>query len=153
MTKTRITLSILALLAAAPLVSIPAEAKTQRITLQDMGEMSSYDVVAYFTKGQAMKGSPELTATHDGRTYTFATPEHRAMFLASPQQYVPAYGGLAADGLMTGKQVAPDPTRFAIIDNKLYFLSSADGQKQFMAKPREMITAADTNWSKLNEGG
>jgi YHS domain-containing protein len=70
--------------------------------------LHGYDVVAYFTDRQATLGKAELTATHDGGTYRFASAEHRAAFLADPEKYLPRYGGFCAYGVANGYKVKID---------------------------------------------
>ena len=41
-----------------------------------------------------VKGSTEIQAIFDGRLYSFANEENKTAFLASPEKYVPAMGGL-----------------------------------------------------------
>jgi len=40
-----------------------------------------------------MKGSPQFSTRHDGKTYLFPGEEQRQMFLKNPQKYTPVLGG------------------------------------------------------------
>jgi YHS domain-containing protein len=60
-----------------------------------------YDPVGYFTDGKPVRGKHTIAATHDGRTYYFASPEHRATFVASPTRYEPQYGGFVPTARLT----------------------------------------------------
>ena len=51
--------------------------------------MQGFDPVAYFTEGEANKGSYKLTATHDEATYWFTSEENKALFEANPEAYCP----------------------------------------------------------------
>src|SRR4249920_1400972 len=61
--------------------------------------LKGYDPVAYFTDGKPVPGKVDISVRHDGLDYRFATEEHRKMFLADPQHYVPKYGGFCAQGI------------------------------------------------------
>ena len=45
--------------------------------------IGGYDPVAYFA-GSAEQGSPDITATHDGATYQFASEANRDTFNGDP---------------------------------------------------------------------
>jgi len=55
--------------------------------------VKGYDVVAYFTMGQPVKGKKELSYQWKDATWRFANPEHLATFKAAPDRYAPQYGG------------------------------------------------------------
>jgi len=58
--------------------------------------VSGYDPVAYFTDGTPVRGTGFHVTVVDGVTHAFANAEHRKLFEASPQKYLPAYGGSCA---------------------------------------------------------
>jgi len=88
------------LLAAAAVfvaaVSTPAFAKDYTHSTPGIG---GYDLVAYFTDGKPMRGSGYQVSVFEGVTYAFASEEHKEMFEANPEKYVPAYGGYCAYGV------------------------------------------------------
>jgi YHS domain-containing protein len=51
--------------------------------------IEGYDTVAYFTDGQATKGSEEFAHDWLGATWYFANAEHRDLFVAQPVKYAP----------------------------------------------------------------
>ena len=57
-----------------------------------------HDPVAYFTDGRPTRGSNAITTTLPGRTYYFASAQHKQLFDASPAKYEPQYGGFCSDG-------------------------------------------------------
>src|SRR3954468_16896663 len=61
--------------------------------------LKGYDPVAYFTDGKPIPGKVDIAVQHDGVDYRFASEEHRKMFLADPQHYVPKYGGFCSQGI------------------------------------------------------
>ena len=68
-----------------------------------------YDPVAYFRDGGPRPGKPEFSVSHGGATWRFASAEHKALFEADPQRYLPAYGGFCAYGTSRGYLVKIEP--------------------------------------------
>ncbi|GAB4539241.1 MAG: YHS domain-containing (seleno)protein [Ruegeria sp.] len=111
--------------------------------------MQGYDPVAYFTEGEATKGSYKITALHDDALYRFATEEHKAAFEANPEAYLPAYGGYCAFGAAMGFKFDGDPTYWKIVDNKLYLNLSEDIQQRWEGDIPGFIEKASANWETI----
>jgi len=111
--------------------------------------MQGYDPVAYFTEGEATKGSYKITALHDDALYRFATEEHKAAFEANPEAYLPAYGGYCAFGAAMGFKFDGDPTYWKIVDNKLYLNLSEDIQQRWEGDIPGFIEKASANWESI----
>jgi len=86
--------------------------------------IKGYDPVAYYTMGQALKGSPEFTHEWLDTKWQFASAEHRDMFAADPLTYVPQYGGYCSDVSYTAGKVDVNPTAWRIVDERLYLFHS-----------------------------
>ncbi|TNJ48649.1 YHS domain-containing (seleno)protein [Phaeobacter sp. B1627] len=91
--------------------------------------VSGYDVVAYRALPQApvghaqpaaVPGQADITATHNGATFAFASEENRAAFLEDPDYYLPQYDGHCAYGVAKGGKVPGNPNLWRIVDDKLY---------------------------------
>ncbi len=111
--------------------------------------MQGYDPVAYFTDGEATKGSYKITALHNDALYRFATEEHKAAFEANPEAYLPAYGGYCAFGAAMGFKFDGDPTYWKIVDNKLYLNLSQDIQQRWEGDIPGFIEKASVNWETI----
>ena len=88
------------------------------------------DVVAYFTQGKYVQGSPQYKSVYQDVTFRFASPEHKALFDAAPQKYQPQYGGFCANGIAYAIPWGGDADSFRMIDGKLYIFGgqgSRDG--------------------------
>lgn len=110
-----------------------------------------YDTVAYFTEGQAVKGSPEISHEWLGATWQFAKPEHRDAFAATPIRYAPQYGGLCALGVAKDERsVNIDPEAWRIVDDKLYLFFGEGGLEQdWDPNPEAVVAKADANWPAI----
>src|SRR5262249_17281071 len=95
--------SIMVLLAVAVAGSLFAQ------DLYDTPGLVGYDPVAYFTDGKPMRGSGHHVTVHDGVTYAFTSKEHKKLFEADPQKYLPAYGGYCAYGVAGGEKIRHRP--------------------------------------------
>ncbi|MCR9135796.1 MAG: hypothetical protein NXI27_07375 [Alphaproteobacteria bacterium] len=111
--------------------------------------LRGYDPVAYFTAGAPTEGDFQITATHNGATYRFASEENKALFVANPEAYAPAYGGFCAFGTAMGFKFDGDPHLWRIVDNKLYLNLAPGIQKRWEADRANLIVSADTKWSEI----
>ena len=115
--------------------------------------LGGYDPVGYFTQGRAVKGQTGLSAAHDGVNYRFATEENRKLFAASPEKYVPAYGGWCATAMAKGEKVEIDPTNFKVTNGRLFLFFKAfyaNAIKDWNKDEPGLTTKADASWKKIS---
>jgi len=55
--------------------------------------VKGYDVVAYFTAGESVEGSSEISFDWNGAKWWFSKREHLELFQGDPERYAPRYGG------------------------------------------------------------
>ena len=153
MLNRRTLLLLLGLLAAPALPAAAAEAPSHPVNTlgsADHVAIRGTDPVAYFTDGGPRQGKAEFAAQHDGATWWFASAEHKAVFAADPDKYMPAYGGFCAYGTSRGYLVKIEPEAWTIVDGRLY-LNYDLGVRDIWAKdPKGYIGQADSNWPKLD---
>jgi YHS domain-containing protein len=111
--------------------------------------VKGYDPVAYFTDNKAVEGESDFQSQRNGATYYFASKEHKDLFDANPEKYLPQFGGYCAYGVSINKTVNIDPTAFQIIDGKLYLQYSKDILDKFNQDPTGNLQKAQANWPKL----
>jgi hypothetical protein len=112
--------------------------------------IEGYDTVAYFTEGEALKGSEAFAYDWLGATWLFASAEHRDLFAADPVTYAPQYGGHCALGTAFGESTANiDPEAWTIVDGKLYLQYSKGGREQWERDRAARIAAADQKWPEV----
>ena len=109
--------------------------------------IQGYDPVAYFTENKAVPGNPEITASHDGAIYQFASAGHKADFEANPGKYAPQYGGYCAYGAAQGYNAPVEPDQFTIADGKLYLNYNGDVRQRWNEDRGSYISKADAYWS------
>ena len=112
-----------------------------------------YDPVAYFTDGKPVRGKHTLAAAHEGRTYYFATPEHRAAFAAAPAKYEPQYGGFCSNGAPYGVKMGSDPTQFELRGGRLFIFGDVQGREFWLLDWEDNIRHGDELWPAIRDKG
>ena len=113
--------------------------------------IQGYDPVAYFESNKAIKGKSEIKSEYKKATYLFSSEENKALFLKTPDKYVPEYGGYCAYGVSENHTSPTDPQAFTIVNDKLY-LNYNLKVKELWSKDREdRINKADENWKELKK--
>jgi len=157
---TSLTALLAVALAAAPLFAFAQDQRTPPIdparTQSNLDgkhlAIGGFDPVAYFPEGggEPTKGSKDVTAVYRGATYRFSSAAHRDLFLASPSEFAPAYGGWCAYAMANGERVEVDPQSFLIEDGSLLLFYDglfADTRKSWGKEgPDALRVKADGAW-------
>lgn len=147
--------AFIALAAAALVAAGGAEAGTQRpvntLGSSDGIAIRGYDPVAYFRDGGPRLGKPEFTVRHGSATWRFASAEHKALFEADAQRYLPAYGGFCAYGTSRGYLVKIEPEAWSIVDGRLYLNYDLGVRATWLGRTKTYIARADGNWPRLSK--
>lgn len=108
-----------------------------------------YDPVAYFRDGAPRLGKPEFSVRRGSATWRFASAEHKALFEADPERYLPAYGGFCAYGTSRGYLVKIEPEAWSIVDGRLYLNYDLGVRETWARRTKTYIARADGNWPRL----
>jgi len=111
--------------------------------------VSGYDPVAYFTKGQPVKGDAQFKFTYMDADWYFSSRENLEKFKSDPDKYAPRYGGYCAWAVAQGDTAAGNPMNWTIHNGKLYLNYNDDIQKKWLKDIEELIRKADRNWPKV----
>jgi len=111
-----------------------------------------HDVVSYFTDRRHQKGSPEIKSVYKGVTFRFANAEHKRMFDAAPEKYIPQYGGYCTNGIAYGIPWGGDADNWEIIDGKLYMFGGQGSHDAFNLDPRRNMALAEKYWKEEVNG-
>ncbi|MBL8359023.1 MAG: hypothetical protein JNN18_00915 [Rubrivivax sp.] len=112
-----------------------------------------HDPVAYFTRGEPMRGQRERAVHLPDRTYWFASDEHRRLFEADPLRYEPKYGGFCSSGAAFAVKLGSDPTAWQIRGGRLYIFGDVVGQTAWQLDPDWNIAHADALWPAMRDAG
>jgi YHS domain-containing protein len=105
------------------------------------------DLVAYFTQGKYVQGSPQFKSTYEDITFRFASAEHKALFDAAPQKYLPQYGGYCANGIAYAIPWGGDADTWRMIDGKLYIFGGQASKDGFELDVPGNMKLADQYWA------
>ncbi len=120
--------------------SVPAVNAAEGIGLK------GYDPVAYFINGAPTKGSAQYSFARKGVTYRFASAGNLEKFKADPEKYLPQYGGYCAYAMSLDRIADIDPSRWAIVNGKLYLNNGFVAEKLWSLNKSGNIVSADRNW-------
>lgn len=112
----------------------------------DNGAIDGYDPVAFFVNGKATEGKPGLTFEYAGTTWRFVSEENRQAFMATPERFVPQYGGYCSWAMANGYTARTDPEAWAIVGDRLYLNFDQDVKQDWEVDRESLILAADENW-------
>ena len=113
--------------------------------------LSGFDVVAYFTDGQPVKGDPVVSYQWQGVDWFFDSDEHRDLFVRNPEKYAPKYGGFCALGAAHGALVPSSPKAWSIHNGELIMNMSQAVVETWRYNPDINIERADSNWPAMRE--
>ena len=108
--------------------------------------LKGHDVVAYFTDGRHALGSAQIKSVYEGVTFRFASAEHKALFDAAPQKYLPQYGGFCANGIAYGIPWGGDADTWLMRDGKLYIFGGAGSRDAFLLDVPGNLALAEKYW-------
>lgn len=108
--------------------------------------LKGYDPVAYFVSGQPVEGSKQYSTIWKGVTYRFASADDLSRFTVHPERYLPRYGGYCAYAMAHDRIADIDPSRWAIVDGKLYLNNGHIAQSLWSLDKSGNIQSADRNW-------
>jgi len=115
---------------------------TERLMLE------GHDAVAYFTRGDAVRGNPAIQIEHAGQNWRFASEENKAEFLRLPDKYMPQFGGFCSNGINYavpwGSGGGPDTWR--IYRGKLYVFGGQKSRDQFEMETALNLQRAHHYW-------
>lgn len=118
--------------------------------------LEGYSPVSYFTKGVAEKGDPRFSAEHNGAIYHFTSQDQLELFKKNPDRYEPQCGGWCAFGMSVEDKFPVDPTKFRVVDNKLYLFLNNEDINAFdlwsQGDERELVRKAQAHWKKVSGG-
>ena len=114
--------------------------------------LKGYDVVAYFTDKAYKPGLPTVKTVYKGVTFRFASPEHKALFDAAPEKYIPQFGGYCTNGIVYGIPWGGDYDVWEIFDGKLYIFGGHGSHDAFMLDVPRNMALANKYWSEEVNG-
>jgi hypothetical protein len=152
-----LALAALATAGCAPLVTqSPGKGLSPVNAVSEAGDkhlmLFGHDVVSYFTEGRHRPGDPAIRSVYKDVTFRFSTPQHKALFDAAPERYIPQFGGYCANGIVYGIPWGGDPDRWKVIDGKLYIFGGQGSMDAFMLDVPRNVGLANKYWNEEVNG-
>lgn len=121
--------------------------------------IDGYDVVAYSTAAEAVKGADQYSTEYKGAKLYFSSNENLEAFKSDPEKYMPKYNGFCAFAVANGKGlVKANPKTFKFYNGELlmFFDDIYEGSRfntivPWNADERALHAKADENWGGLNK--
>ena len=113
--------------------------------------LAGRDVVSYFTQKAERKGSPDIKSEYKGVTFRFSSADHKRMFDAAPEKYLPQFGGYCTNGIVYGIPWGGGEN-FEIIDGKLYMFGGQGSRDAFMLDVPRNMALANKYWTEEVNG-
>lgn len=114
--------------------------------------IDGYDPVSYFNNNP-LKGKSSIKLKFKGIVYHFANEKNKNLFVASPDKFVPQYGGWCAYALAkNGERMKINPETYKILDNKLYLFYNkffTNTLNDWNKDEDNMKNKGNNNWNKL----
>lgn len=108
--------------------------------------LRGHDVVAYFTLGRHQLGVAGHRSEYKGVGFRFATEQHKALFDADPEKYLPQFGGYCTNGIAYAIPWGGDADVWSIIDGRLYIFGGQASKDAFMLDPKANLALAERYW-------
>jgi hypothetical protein len=143
--------------ACAPLVTQSPGQGLSPVNAVSEGEdkhlmLFGHDVVSYFTEKAHRPGSPAIRSVYKGVTFRFSKPEHKALFDAAPEKYIPQFGGYCANGIVYAIPWGGDADTWEILDGRLYIFGGKGSHDAFMLDVPKNLALANKYWSEEVNG-
>lgn len=105
--------------------------------------MDGFCAVSILENTKWVSGNKQYGAIHLGKLYLFDSAEHQAKFLANPEQYTPALGGLDVVRFIDGREEVEGIREYGVAHRgRLFFFSSEDSLKRFFQSPDQYSVPA-----------
>jgi YHS domain-containing protein len=145
-----IAASIIAAVTAAPVFAEDETNVSNGITTAGVPlGLHGVDAVALATIHDVAEGSARHTVVVNDVAYYFASAEAASRFEATPDRYLPQYGGFCAYAVALGKKFDGDPRYADIVDGKLYLFVNEDIYAKYKEDARNILRNAERTWPSI----
>jgi YHS domain-containing protein len=139
-----------AIRAVFSLLVYSASVAAQEYFADENGVAGGHDVVAYFTRSEAVSGLPEHEHLWRGGTWRFSSKAHLDLFIADPERYAPQFGGAGALTVAHGAKFPGNPTDWYVYNDRLYFFLFPAARETWLMNPDKLVPRAEKHWPALN---
>ncbi len=120
---------------------------TQEIYSKENIAIEGYDTVSFFNDEKAVKGNQEYSTEWKNTTWLFSNQENLEIFIKSPENYAPQFGGYCAWGVREGYKAPANPGEaWTVYNDKLYLNYNEAVMKGWLEEKKKNISIAKGNW-------
>ena len=145
------------LICATDLVAQHGQVDTLKYCLdEDLVGLGGFDPISYFKLNKPVEGNEDINAQFENVTYYFSSKSNKKLFLASPETYLPQFGGWCSMNLAMGQATTPTYSNFMVKNNKLYLFErtlSVDGREVWRQDPKQNEKLASANYNQYRHTG
>ena len=109
--------------------------------------LQGYDVTTYFDNSAAIKGKDAYQAVYKDKRYLFVSQENLQKFAASPEQFLPQFGGYCAHSVSLETPMQSNPAIYTVEEGNLFLFNSNEAKDAWAKQPTEMIGNARKYWT------
>jgi YHS domain-containing protein len=115
--------------------------------------LKGHDVVAYFTEQRHRMGLAQHRSVYEGVVFQFASAEHKRLFDAAPDRYLPQFGGYCANGIVYAIPWGGDADSWVMHEGKLYIFGGQGSRDAFLLDVPGNLALAQRYWTEEMAGG
>ncbi|MBI4717424.1 MAG: hypothetical protein HY763_06445 [Planctomycetes bacterium] len=106
--------------------------------------LNGYCPAAYLLRQEAVKGDPTFQSRYAGELYYLSSEKAKQAFDASPERFLPQFGGWCtmALGGPYGNRKDGEPEVFFLHDGKVYLFSSVRARNAYLEAPEGVLERA-----------
>ena len=142
---------IIFLLLATFVLNYLSFSQKSEVFIKNNKAIDGYDVVAFFTNHQPIKGDEKFIVNYNNAIWYFSSQQNADSFKLKPEKYAPQFGGYCAYGCSNGYKAPTQIETWAIYDDKLYFNYNLKVKDSWMNKKEVLIPIANDNWIKIKD--
>ncbi len=111
--------------------------------------IDGYDVVSYFRDSGPVEGNLDFSTNYEEKILLFSSEKNLADFVATPEDFMPAYNGYCAYGMVYGMKSGVDPLQYDIVDGRLYLQLNGGTKNRWNRRVSRYIKKSDRVWKSL----
>ncbi len=102
------------------------------------------DAVAYHTQGRLVPGNSKFIHETKDAVWHFSSEKNKNLFIATPEKYMPQYGGYCAFAVSTGVTAVAQPETWTLKDGRLYVFNNSEAKASWITE--NLSAKSDANW-------
>ena len=108
--------------------------------------LDGYDITTYFDNAAPIKGVETYQAVYKDKRYIFVNKDNQQKFAASPEKFLPQFGGYCAHSVSLGTPLKSQPDLYVVDKGNLLFFSSNEAKSAWEKEPVKVNYDANRTW-------